>query len=127
MTAKTLLHPFNYDGVRLLPGRMLDQVENARAIYGAIPNDDILHGFRRNAAARLSPPAPVAPEPIGRRRMRGMEASSEPRHIFARSSPPARGGLEGETRKVRWTFRRPETATAMPERKILRSAAKEET
>ncbi len=28
---------------------MLDQVENARAIYGAIPNDDILQGFRRNA------------------------------------------------------------------------------
>jgi uncharacterized protein len=47
MNAKTVLHPFNYDGVRLLPGRMLDQVENARAMYGAIPNDDILHGFRR--------------------------------------------------------------------------------
>jgi hypothetical protein len=43
------LPPFNYDGVRLLPGRMLDQVENARAMYGAIPNDDILHGFRRSA------------------------------------------------------------------------------
>jgi DUF1680 family protein len=49
MNAKTVLHPFNYDGVRLLPGRMLDQVENARAMYGAIPNDDILHGFRRKA------------------------------------------------------------------------------
>jgi uncharacterized protein len=49
MNANTVLQPFNYDGVRLLPGRMLDQVENARAMYGAIPNDDILHGFRRNA------------------------------------------------------------------------------
>jgi DUF1680 family protein len=49
MNAKTVLHTFNYDGVRLLPGRMLDQVENARAMYGAIPNDDILHGFRRSA------------------------------------------------------------------------------
>jgi uncharacterized protein len=49
MNGRTLLHPFNYQGVRLLPGRMLAQVENARAIYGAISNDDILHGFRRNA------------------------------------------------------------------------------
>src|SRR6516164_4020802 len=46
---ETILHPFNYEGVRLLPGRMLDQVENARATYGAMPNDDILKGFRRNA------------------------------------------------------------------------------
>jgi uncharacterized protein len=46
---KTILHPFNYDGVRLLPGRMLDQAENARAMYGAMLNDDILKGFRRNA------------------------------------------------------------------------------
>lgn len=49
---KTILHPFDYDGVRLLPGRMLDQVENARVIYGAIQNDDILKGFRRNAGLR---------------------------------------------------------------------------
>src|SRR5215469_18024027 len=49
MNDRTVLHPFNYDGVRLLPGRMLDQVENARAVYSSIPNDDILKGFRRNA------------------------------------------------------------------------------
>ena len=49
MNDRTVLHPFNYEGVRLLPGRMLDQVENARTIYAAIPNDDILQGFRRNA------------------------------------------------------------------------------
>jgi DUF1680 family protein len=48
MNRKILL-PFNYDGVRLLPGRMLAQVNNARAVYGAIPNDDILKGFRRAA------------------------------------------------------------------------------
>src|SRR5215472_6821558 len=46
---KTILRPFDYDGVHLLPGRMLDQVENARATYGAMSNDDILKGFRRNA------------------------------------------------------------------------------
>ena len=49
MNDRTVLHPFNCDCVRLLPGRMLDQVENARTIYAAIPNDDILKGFRRNA------------------------------------------------------------------------------
>ena len=46
---KTVLEPFKYAGVRLLPGRMLTQVDGARAIYGAIPNDDILKGFRREA------------------------------------------------------------------------------
>jgi len=43
------LQPFDYDGVRLLPSRFKDQVERAREVYGAIPNDDILKGFRRNA------------------------------------------------------------------------------
>ena len=46
---RTVLMPFDYDGVRLLPSRFLDQVERAQAVYGAIPNDDILHGFRRAA------------------------------------------------------------------------------
>jgi hypothetical protein len=46
---KTVLQPFDYDGVRLLPGRMLAQVNDARAMYGAIPNDDLLKGFRRAA------------------------------------------------------------------------------
>src|SRR5215475_265637 len=54
MNDRTVLHPFNYEGVRLLPGRMLDQVESARIVYAAIPNDDILKGFRRNAG-RLAP------------------------------------------------------------------------
>jgi DUF1680 family protein len=49
MREPRVLHPFNYQGVSLLAGRMLTQVEHARTVYGAIPNDDILHGFRRNA------------------------------------------------------------------------------
>jgi uncharacterized protein len=46
---KPRLDPFDYDGVRLLPSRFLTQVERAREIYGAVPNDDILKGFRRAA------------------------------------------------------------------------------
>ena len=33
----------------LLPSRFHDQVEQAREVYGALPNDDILKGFRREA------------------------------------------------------------------------------
>lgn len=43
------LQSFDYDGVRLLPSRFLTQVERAREVYGAVPNDDILKGFRRAA------------------------------------------------------------------------------
>src|SRR5215470_10560235 len=43
------LQTFDYDGVRLLPSRFRDQVDRAREVYGAIPNDDILKGFRRHA------------------------------------------------------------------------------
>ena len=43
------LQTFDYDGVRLLPSRFREQVERACEVYGAIPNDDILKGFRRNA------------------------------------------------------------------------------
>jgi hypothetical protein len=52
--APAVIEPFDYDGVRLLPSRWLTQVENARAFYFSVPDDDILHGFR--AAAGL--PAP---------------------------------------------------------------------
>jgi uncharacterized protein len=48
------LQPFDYDGVRLLPSRFLSQVERASEVYGAVPNDDILKGFRR-AAGRPAP------------------------------------------------------------------------
>src|SRR5690242_16212849 len=43
------LQSFDYDGVRLLPSRVREQVERACEVYGTIPNDDILKGFRRNA------------------------------------------------------------------------------
>ena len=46
---RTMLEPFDYAGVRLLSSRFLAQVERAREVYGAIPNDDILKGFRRVA------------------------------------------------------------------------------
>jgi hypothetical protein len=42
----TLLETFDYEGVRLLPSRFLAQVERAREVYGSVPNDDILKGFR---------------------------------------------------------------------------------
>lgn len=54
---RTVLEPFDYQGVRLLPGRFLDQVEQARALYGGIPNDSILKGFREQAGL----PAPGEP------------------------------------------------------------------
>src|SRR5262245_46210260 len=53
---KCVLHPFDYRNLRLLPSRFLTQVEQARALYGAVPNDDILKGFRREAGL----PAPGA-------------------------------------------------------------------
>jgi uncharacterized protein len=46
---RIVLEPFDYDGVRLLPGRLRDQVARARDVYHGIPNDDILKGFRRQA------------------------------------------------------------------------------
>jgi uncharacterized protein len=46
---RMVLETFDHDGVRLLPSRFLDQVEGARRVYGAVPDDDILKGFRRAA------------------------------------------------------------------------------
>src|SRR5262245_18610645 len=43
------LEPFDYDGVRLLPGRLHDQVLQARRVSGDLPNDDILKGFRHQS------------------------------------------------------------------------------
>ena len=48
---------FDYDGVTLLPGRWKRQVDEARAFYLGISNDDILHGFRKAAGL----PAPGKP------------------------------------------------------------------
>ncbi len=44
-----IVEAFDYDGVRLLPGKFQEQVRQARDVYYAIPNDDILKGFRREA------------------------------------------------------------------------------
>ena len=46
---KTVLKAFDYQDVRLLPGMLLAQVEQARQLYSSISNDDILKGFRREA------------------------------------------------------------------------------
>ena len=48
-SGREVLSAFEYDGVRLLPSRWGDQARRAREIYCAIPNDDILKGFRRAA------------------------------------------------------------------------------
>ena len=53
-TTRAVLTAFDYEGVRLLPGRLRDQVLGARAVYYSVPNDDILKGFRR-AAGRPAP------------------------------------------------------------------------
>ena len=53
---RVVLEAFDYQDVRLLPGRLRDQVDQARELYGAIPDDDILKGFRREAGL----PAPSA-------------------------------------------------------------------
>jgi DUF1680 family protein len=54
--AETALTTFEYDGVRLLPGRLYDQVQRARDVYFSVANDDILKGFR--LAAGLPAPGP---------------------------------------------------------------------
>ena len=46
---KTFMEPFNYEGVRLLDGRMKSQYTAARDYFYAIPNDDMLKGFRIRA------------------------------------------------------------------------------
>ncbi len=48
-SVQTVLDAFEYDGVRLLPSRFQEQVALARDVYGGIPNDDLLKGFRREA------------------------------------------------------------------------------
>src|SRR5215468_4780711 len=45
----TTLRTFDYRDVRLLPGMFLDQVEQARSLYGSLSDDDVLKGFREQA------------------------------------------------------------------------------
>jgi DUF1680 family protein len=52
--APEVLQTFDYEGVRLLPGPFLAQVDRAREVYGSIPIDDILKGFR--SAAGIAAP-----------------------------------------------------------------------
>jgi len=50
--SKTDLQPFDYEGVALLDGPMKAQFDTMRAYYYAIPDDDILKGFRARAGQR---------------------------------------------------------------------------
>ena len=54
---RRILSAFDYTDVDLLPGRWRDRVDHARNYYLAIPDDDILHGWRRAAGL----PAPGRP------------------------------------------------------------------
>jgi uncharacterized protein len=47
--AKNVLEPFDYDGVKLLPSHWQKQYAACRNTYLALPEDDILCGFRRSA------------------------------------------------------------------------------
>lgn len=51
---KRVIEPFDFRGVRLQPGPLRAQVDEVRAFYLAIPDDDLLKGFR----ARAGLPAP---------------------------------------------------------------------
>ena len=47
--SKSLLEPFNYEGVRLLEGMLRKQYLATRDYYCNLPDDDILKGFRKRA------------------------------------------------------------------------------
>ena len=47
--ARIMLRPFDYQGVSLGPGRWQKQYQSARDFYAGVSDDDILHGFRRDA------------------------------------------------------------------------------
>ncbi|MBS1874443.1 MAG: glycoside hydrolase family 127 protein [Acidobacteria bacterium] len=46
---RPLLESFDYSGVRLLPGRLLDQYRTTRDFYLNLSEDDAVHGFRVQA------------------------------------------------------------------------------
>jgi DUF1680 family protein len=48
-TTTTVLQPFNYQGVTVEGGRLLDQINEVKAFYLAISNDSLLKGFRTRA------------------------------------------------------------------------------
>jgi uncharacterized protein len=47
--SRIALQPFDYQGVSLRPSRWQKQYQSARDYYLNVPDDDILHGFRREA------------------------------------------------------------------------------
>ena len=51
---RRLIEPFNYQGVTLEPGPLKQQLDEVRQFYLAIPDDDLLKGFR----TRAGQPAP---------------------------------------------------------------------
>ncbi|HET7216999.1 MAG TPA: beta-L-arabinofuranosidase domain-containing protein, partial [Vicinamibacterales bacterium] len=51
------IEPFDYQNVRLRPSRWKEQSDAAREFYSAVPDDDILHGYRKAAGL----PAPGRP------------------------------------------------------------------
>ena len=53
-SSRTRIEPFDYQGVRLLNSRWQQQIQENRAYYLSLTNDDILKGFRAAAGA----PAP---------------------------------------------------------------------
>jgi DUF1680 family protein len=57
-SAPAKLEAFDYEGVRLLPGRWRTQVQTGRDFYLGVSDDDILHGFRA-AAGRTAPGKPL--------------------------------------------------------------------
>jgi len=54
LVGKQVIEPFDFHGVVLQPGPLRAQVDEVRAFYLAIPDDDLLKGFR----ARAGLPAP---------------------------------------------------------------------
>jgi len=59
VAAPSVLEPFNYSGVRLLDSRLRDQCLSARDVFQAIPDNNLLLGFR----ARAGLPSPGTPLP----------------------------------------------------------------
>ncbi len=55
--SRVRLESFDYSGVRLLPSRLRDQYQATRDFYAALPDDDLVHGFRVQAGL----PAPGKP------------------------------------------------------------------
>lgn len=58
-TAKTVLEPFDYSGVRLLDGMLRRQCLGVRDTFLQIADDDLLHGFRKRSGIADPPGKPL--------------------------------------------------------------------